>query len=747
MLYRLINLDRHPERLAAFQAAHALLPIERHRGIDGDAVDRPRLIGHNVISPDLDYTNEALGRALSHMVQWRDAIKADSAMTVIEDTVVLAPNFCEEVERVISGLPADWEFIAWGQDSVSVLFEVSTGVLSRVTTDASASNAAFVTGFGDRLVTAKPFRMYAGTGAIAYSISVRGAWRLQDALLPLRPMTVKDLARDQTLSNTGLDVMLARAWPMISAWVSFPPLAAIRAGEVAREAPTGVAGVTSRRSVVSYDLFDTLVARRCVEPQGIFRIMARHLQVPNFPKARIEAERLLMHGEFDLEDIYRNVGTILGLSADDTHAMMDLEIQTELDNMIPIQQVVSMVRPQDIVVSDMYLGIGILRKILHEKLGLIHNQLFVSCHGKKNGVVWPALLGEYEIDLHVGDNPVTDLHSPGAFNIPAQLTDLSPLSVFERLVDDAGMHELARAMREARLTAICKDRNERGLKEAQSQGNLPFLFVTGLHLVEQVRVHGYQRLLLSGRDCHKLSLLLPEMLRRAGLDCDVVYFHSSRLLRCQATPAYIQYFNSLRHGRPTLVVDLCGSGRSLQRLLAVAGNEDEQTAIYIAHYRPEVAAGTHYEHLVAGKQPKVTAMITGGTYNQDCLELLNTAEHPMVEGMSVVAGQMVPVYFDAGYGREARDIVAMQHSEFARCVKILFAHHDPSMAYSGNQTLEVAKAIYAGIGNFWIKALQSLIDKHFHDNAIVIRRLRDLGQARLEHCEAFEIVQEAAATC
>ncbi|MGI4954153.1 MAG: glycosyltransferase family 25 protein, partial [Janthinobacterium lividum] len=509
MLYRLINLDRHPERLAAFQAVHPHLTIERHRGVDGDAVDRARLIENNVISPDLDYTNEALGRTLSHLVQWRDAIKADSAMTVVEDTAVLAPNFVDEVERVIAALPAEWEFVAWGHDSASVLFEVSPGVLSRIQADFSTSNAEFMAGFSERLATTKAFRLQAGTGAMAYSISLRGAWRLQDAFMPIRPMSVRDVVRDQVMVNDGIDVMFARAWPLISAWVSFPPIAATRLGEVATTPPGGVPGVTSSRSVISYDLFDTLVARRCVTPQAIFHIMAAKLKLPDFPAARIEAERRLMHGEFNLEDIYRNLATMLDLTAEETAAMMDLEIATELDNMIPIQQVVSHVRPQDIVVSDMYHSQGILLRILREKLGLVHNKVFVSCHGKKNGTVWPALLDRYRIDLHVGDNPITDHQSPSVFGIPAQITDLSPPSTFERVVDGAGMPELARAMREARLTSRFENAAEQTLREAQNQANLPFLFMLGLDLIEQVRVHGYERILLSGRDCHKLSLLLP----------------------------------------------------------------------------------------------------------------------------------------------------------------------------------------------------------------------------------------------
>lgn len=728
MLYRLINLDRHPDRLAAFHATHPDMTFERHAGVDGDTVDRHMLIEQNVLSRTLSYNNPALGRALSHLMQWRDAATMGNAVTVIEDTAVLSANFVEEAGRVVGGLPTDWDIILWGHDRASVLIEEAAGNLAPMRSADGCGGARPPEAFAAQSVTTRAARLHAGTGAVAYSVSPKGASRLLDALVPLRPMEVSDWARDRTMVNDRIDVMLARLWPSISAWISVPPLAVSRSGETASTMSAGVAGATTSRSVVSFGLFDTLVARRCVVPREVFRSMAAKLGVPGFEQARMDAEQEMADGQFNLRDIYRVAAATLDLTEDKAAAMMNLEIETELDNMIPIQQVVSTVRPQDIVVCDSYLSHGILLKVLRDKLGLAHNRLFVTCNGKATGTIWPELLRFYDIDLHVGDDPVTDVRSPHASGILTQKTVLSPLSTAERVVDGAGMPALARAMREARLTAVCRDADERLLKHAQSQVNLPLLVMVCLDLIEQVRAHGYQRVLLSGRSCHKLSHLLPEMFLRARVECDVVNFQSSRLLRCQGSPIYTHYFNTLRQNwHPTLVVDLCGSGRSLRRLLATAGGELRETDVYIVHHCPEPLPGTHYELLSGEEMPHVTAMITGGDFDRDTLDLLNAAEPPMPERMGMVLGQILPVYLDGGYEREVREVVAVQQAEFARCVQILFAHRDPGMTSSPAGLHGAAKAIYAELGSFHAAPLRKIFDARAREDDIVVRRLRDLS--------------------
>ena len=66
----------------------------------------------------------------------------------------------------------------------------------------------------------------------------------------------------------------------------------------------------------SFDIFDTIVARRCVHPHNIFRAVEARAGQPGFAEARVQAEATLYRaGEYTLDDIYGLLQTSFGLSA------------------------------------------------------------------------------------------------------------------------------------------------------------------------------------------------------------------------------------------------------------------------------------------------------------------------------------------------------------------------------------------------------------------------------------------------
>lgn len=68
MTVRVINLDRHVERLRTFLTTNAHVPdIVRASGVDGKSADREALRELGVISADLKYSDHNLGCALAHV--------------------------------------------------------------------------------------------------------------------------------------------------------------------------------------------------------------------------------------------------------------------------------------------------------------------------------------------------------------------------------------------------------------------------------------------------------------------------------------------------------------------------------------------------------------------------------------------------------------------------------------------------------------------------------------------------------
>ncbi|WP_241666934.1 hypothetical protein [Muricoccus nepalensis] len=73
-------------------------------------------------------------------------------------------------------------------------------------------------------VTTRLFKLLRGFGTVCYSVSPRGAMRLIEFCLPLRPMETRHPALPHPIPNTGIDNMLAHLWPSMPAYVAVPPL-------------------------------------------------------------------------------------------------------------------------------------------------------------------------------------------------------------------------------------------------------------------------------------------------------------------------------------------------------------------------------------------------------------------------------------------------------------------------------------------------------------------------------------------
>ena len=237
-------------------------------------------------------------------------------------------------------------------------------------------------------------------------------------------------------------------------------------------------------SIASFDLFDTLVARRCHEPTTIFLAVERKSGVADFAHLRHTFEmRLFGKRLYGLDDVYAALSAELGWSPQLVAKLKMLELMEEWDNLFPIAEVVSRFGPNDIVISDMYLPFDFIKKIVEEKCGLRGRTIILSNYGKHLGVVWPQLLTQCEITRHYGDNVHADIASPSRFGIPTEHVAVSSWSQGERVLIDIGLRDCAIAIREARLRGEA-DAAARGVRAAQLEMNLPLLVVASYFLFQ-----------------------------------------------------------------------------------------------------------------------------------------------------------------------------------------------------------------------------------------------------------------------
>lgn len=226
MQIRLINLDRTPDRLAEFARFNGhLTSVSRFPAIDGKRVDRLDCIERGIIGPALDYTDGALGNALSHVALWDEAIVQNEPLTLCEDDAIFNRHFEPQAERIIQALGSNWHIVLWGWnfDAIAV-FSLIPGVSQFLAQFNQSRMRQQIETFQSAVFPPQAFRLFVAFGIPAYTISPAGARLLKRLCLPFdrRQITVPMIGR--TFVNRDLSVALLDAFPKIAAFASFPPL-------------------------------------------------------------------------------------------------------------------------------------------------------------------------------------------------------------------------------------------------------------------------------------------------------------------------------------------------------------------------------------------------------------------------------------------------------------------------------------------------------------------------------------------
>lgn len=239
MQIQLINLDRTPERLAAFASTNAhLTDVSRFSAVDGAALDLGALIRSGIIREEIlvrnesvpkhipaHYTRGAIGNALSHLALWRKAIEQGQPLTVCEDDAIAHALFIPTAKRLLSSLPPDWDIILWGWNADSpILFEALPGVSWCLTYFNPVELEDGALTYQRAPLSPMAYRLREALGVVCYSVSPKGARALREFCLPLRQLPVPSVGLKGLVPNAGIDIMLLALYSKLNAFISFPPL-------------------------------------------------------------------------------------------------------------------------------------------------------------------------------------------------------------------------------------------------------------------------------------------------------------------------------------------------------------------------------------------------------------------------------------------------------------------------------------------------------------------------------------------
>lgn len=194
-----------------------------------------------------------------------------------------------------------------------------------------------------------------------------------------------------------------------------------------REEPIFFAKRLMPFDIISFDIFDTLILRTFSNPTDLFMVVGNKLNLTNFKKIRIDAEKearsislaLTGSSEITLEDIYKQIQYRTGLNIKQG---VEAELSTEADFCFPNQYFVDVLKilkefnKTIIFTSDMYLSKAQITKLLYSCGIVDYDNLYISCEygcSKRSGNLFKQLKFDYpnKSIVHIGDNPISDYSS------------------------------------------------------------------------------------------------------------------------------------------------------------------------------------------------------------------------------------------------------------------------------------------------------------------------------------------------
>lgn len=395
----------------------------------------------------------------------------------------------------------------------------------------------------------------------------------------------------------------------------------------------------------TFDIFDTLIARRCVEPKNIFVEMEEQLKVPGFAKMRLTAERNIASSEYDFDDIYQELIKTFGVDPQAAEYLQAQEVEYELKNVIGIRENLEKIQDGDILITDMYLPRAVILKLL-KKAGLNKQVgLIISNGGKSTGEVWKQLNAKIEVDQHLGDNLESDVKSAMKNGIYANHFSASQFSAEEVNFLHDGLGQLARILRELRLRSISSNTSNQANEQIllQINRNIPILLILSVRLKQACKDKNINKLLFSSRDCFYLSELFQILNDRCGWKIPSEYFYTSRSCRFNPSEDYVQYVKSISDA-DTMIVDLNGTGQSLIALYDSIGEPRHTFLLHDFWTR-------FFDKNARRFDDKFLSIIQNPNLRNDLLELLNYVDVGRTLDVKVMENcrAMVPIFEHPGY--------------------------------------------------------------------------------------------------
>lgn len=457
-----------------------------------------------------------------------------------------------------------------------------------------------------------------------------------------------------------------------------------------------------------WDVFDTLIARRCIFPHLIWDEVERRSGVLGFSRCRAALDGYSLKPPCTtLASVYQRLEKSLSISSAEASRLLQLELDVEFENAIPISENLQRVSDGDILLSDMYLPPTFIADML-KKCGLNKNvELVVSFRGKHDGTIYD----KYSLTSMTGDNRWSDFEIPRTKGIRSVLVNCAQPNAFETFLCSQGATNLANSLREHRLLfPKPQDPILADVLYHQQIANIPLLLMALASIQSVCRRRNLRNVLFQSRDCFFLHLLENELKVLENSRVSSFYVFGGRRIFKTSSPDFQKYIAAFEPSQ-SLFIDIAGTGWSLRKLQEKLGKGLNGFWIhYMSHLKPYYWANRKDS---PEEELSVTEFVfDGGKTRQDSRpwEILNTAPHPTVVDVDQDGN---PQYDSASWNGSLHERIAVFSEQVMRSFVEVLKNNRPDFIRRELLELksleEIALKLYSSLGaesKFWKEMTQ-----------------------------------------
>lgn len=442
----------------------------------------------------------------------------------------------------------------------------------------------------------------------------------------------------------------------------------------------------------SFDIFDTLITRKTQQARGVFLLIQNKLltdpqysNIPklirlNFEKIRTDIEKFMYRKvctqdvqDITFYEIYELMAQDYGLSNAQKQSLMELEIRTEKDMVLPICSNIDLVKfllrqeKRVVLITDMYYDEATIKSFLREVDIVFDNvPIYVSSqyrYKKNNGELYKIIAQKEKISysdwIHFGNDWNGDFQQAYKLGIKSNYFVTPNLFPYEKQL-------LAQHSNNFRVQVLigvsqyCRERSVHTKFEefGISIGGIvlmPYLW----WVIENAKSRNIRDLYFISRDGYILKLIADKIISYLRISISTHYIYGSRV--AWKDPIYHHDTNAIHLiqeylkqeidiDRRFAFVEFAGTGNTLESLSQLLPSSPNFVGCYYLY---------HSSNPKTQEVAKFSFLRFSGNFDT-CLELLVRAPSGQTLGYTWNEGRVVPIVDDV----EGRAISEYRYQEY-----------------------------------------------------------------------------------